>query len=236
MPSIAIIIPCYNEAQRLQPKAFIEFGKANPDSRFFFVNDGSQDETATLLAKIKQQLPESHVVHLKKNSGKGEAVRQGLLIAINEDFPFAGYLDADLSTSLTEFQRLHLFASNQAADVVFGSRIKKLDSHIERSTARHLIGRGIATLIDKRFQLGIYDTQCGAKIFKSELLHPVLKDPFFTRWFFDVEIFLRIKKLAGPVAAFEVPLQQWTNVKNSKISLTSFPAVARELWTLSRNY
>ena len=228
-------MPCFNEANRMQPQAFVAFGKANPGSVFFFVNDGSRDQTGELLEKINEQLPNSRVIHLAQNKGKGEAVRQGLLTAIDEDFSFAGYLDADLSTSLEEFQRLCKIAIEKNADVVFGSRIKKLDSHIERSAARHLIGRGIATLIDNRFGLGIYDTQCGAKIFSSSILPAVLKEPFLTRWFFDVELFLRIRN-EHKTAAYEVPLQKWTNVKNSKISLASFPSVAKELWTLSRKY
>ena len=235
MSTIAIIVPCFNEANRMQPQAFVAFGKANSGSVFFFVNDGSRDQTGELLEKINEQLPNSRVIHLAQNKGKGEAVRQGLLTAIDEDFSFAGYLDADLSTSLEEFQRLCKIAIEKNADVVFGSRIKKLDSHIERSAARHLIGRGIATLIDNRFGLGIYDTQCGAKIFSSSILPAVLKEPFLTRWFFDVELFLRIRN-EHKTAAYEVPLQKWTNVKNSKISLASFPSVAKELWTLSRKY
>lgn len=229
-------MPCFNEANRMQPQNFVAFGKANSGSVFFFVNDGSRDNTGELLEKIKEQLPNSRVIHLSENKGKGEAVRQGLLAAIDEEFAFAGYIDADLSTSLEEFQRLCEFAKEKNADVVFGSRIKKLDSHIERSAARHLIGRGIATLIDNRFRLGIYDTQCGAKIFNRHLLPAVLNEPFLTRWFFDVELFLRIRNENKAAAAYEVPLQKWTNVKNSKISLASFPSVAKELWTLSRKY
>ena len=236
MSSFAIIVPCYNEASRLNLEAFINFGNQFSDVHFLFVNDGSTDATNEKLKTIESSTPNTQIIKLLKNSGKGEAIRQGLVEALKKDFSFIGYLDADLSTSLQEFYKLHKFAQQQDADFVLASRVKKIDTVIERSFTRHIAGRMIATVIDKRFNLGVYDTQCGAKIFKPSTIDTIVLQPFYTKWFFDVEILLRIKRLNQKLNCFEVPLSKWHNVKNSKINLLSFPLVLKELSILSRKY
>src|SRR6266487_229826 len=104
------------------------------------------------------------------------------------------------------------------ADIVFGSRIKKADTNIERSLARHLVGRTIATVIDRKLKLGYYDTQCGAKMF------------------FDVELFMRLKKHEKELNIFEIPLSSWHNVKDSKLNALSFPVVIKEIYILLTKY
>jgi len=237
MPSIAIIIPCYNEAKRLQIAAFLHFIGKHPDVQLYFVNDGSTDATQTVLKELQGQLNCITVVSMPKNKGKGEAIRKGMVQALAAyNYDYIGYLDADLSTSLEEFYRLYqkMLAKNKS--IAFGSRIKKVDSVIERSYVRHLIGRTIATIIDKKFNLGCYDTQCGAKIFSSEILKQVIQQPFLTKWFFDIEIFMRLKKQHGELNALEIPLTLWQNAENSKLNILSFPVVMKEIFILLTKY
>jgi dolichyl-phosphate beta-glucosyltransferase len=236
MPSFAIIIPCYNEADRLPVNAFLEFGEKHPDVQFYFVNDGSKDETEKLVSQMQQSISTVQIINLTENKGKGEAVRQGLIAALQSDHDLIGYLDADLSTTLEEFYRLKNIASNENTDILIGSRIKKVDTEIHRSFARHLAGRAIATVIDRNLKLGVYDTQCGAKIFKPAVLPRIIDQPFHTRWFFDVEILMRIRKEHGQYKAMEVPLNSWHNVRNSKLSILSFPVVMKELIVLLNKY
>jgi dolichyl-phosphate beta-glucosyltransferase len=236
MSSFAIIVPCYNEAARLQAAQFVEFANNYNEIQFIFVNDGSKDETEKLLQKIQQNTPRINVISLPRNTGKGEAIRQGIKAALQGSFKYIGYLDADLSTSLAEFYQLQKSADQKATDMVLASRIKKIDTLIERSFLRHIVGRVIATIIDKKFNLGVYDTQCGAKIFKPFLLEGVIQKPFLTKWFFDVEILWRIKTTHKDYKAVEVPLNVWRNVKNSKISILSFPTIAKELFILITKY
>src|SRR5690349_2999759 len=106
MPSLAIIIPCYNEADRINASAFIAAADAHPEMELYFVNDGSTDATEKKLLEIQQAAPLTKIISLNKNSGKGEAIRKGLLAAIQEQHQLVGYLDADLSTSMEEFLRL----------------------------------------------------------------------------------------------------------------------------------
>jgi dolichyl-phosphate beta-glucosyltransferase len=232
MPSIAIIVPCYNEAKRLLYPLFVDFANRYSHVFFVFVNDGSTDSTQTILEKIKENTPNTAVISYIKNEGKGEAVRKGLVYALNLPVDYVGYIDADLSTSLEEFYRLFNLISENDIDFVLASRIKKLDTVIERSFSRHIIGRLIATLIDKKFKLGIYDTQCGAKIFKCEMVSEVISKPFWTRWFFDVEMLVRIKHINRKRKGAEVPLQRWYNKRNSKITILSFPVIIKDLFYL----
>lgn len=236
MPSFAVIVPCFNEAARLPVTDFIEFANRRTDVQFIFVNDGSRDETELLLYQIKRHTPHTLVLSLSNNKGKGEAIRQGILAALENSYQYVGYLDADLSTPLDEFYELHQEAIQKEADFVLASRIKKIDTIVERSFSRHIIGRIIATIIDQKFNLGVYDTQCGAKIFKPAILKKNIEKPFHTRWFFDVEILRRIQRTEETYKAMEIPLNAWRNVKNSKISALSFPTILKELFILLTRY
>lgn len=214
---------------------FVSFANKNPEVQFYFVNDGSTDNTEDVLLQI-QQSSTAKIIFSKKNHGKAEAIRKGLIAAIDDQHKIVGYLDADLSTELNEFLRLKNVLDEKQLDIVLGSRIKKIDTVIERSFFRHIIGRVIATIIDQKFKLGVYDTQCGAKIFRSAIVRETLVKSFYTKWFFDVELLLRIKKQNNIFAAKEIPLSKWQNVQNSKLSILSFPSVLKDLFMLFYKY
>jgi glycosyltransferase involved in cell wall biosynthesis len=232
MQSIIAIIPCYNEAARIDISAFLKFSTAHDEIILYFINDGSTDDTGEILKQLHQQSNGKISFHqLESNVGKGEAIRQGILFALEHQPDFIGYLDADLSTPLAEFKRLADLAIQKEADVVFGSRIKTANTDIKRSISRHYIGRFIATIIDTRFRFGIYDTQCGAKVFKATSLPPILQKPFLTSWFFDVEVFHRLRNMKKS-NWHEEPLLIWENKSQSKLNIFSFPLVCKELFKL----
>src|SRR5215468_1379489 len=96
-----VVIPCYNEATRLQGSTFKAFACATPAIRFLFVNDGSTDRTGWMLEGLHQDDPQRFAIcHLAQNSGKAEAVRQGILRAFEAHPAYVGYWDADLATPL----------------------------------------------------------------------------------------------------------------------------------------
>ena len=132
-------------------------------------------------------------------------------------------MDADLSTSLEECYTLSKKV-NSKIKFVFGSRIRKIDNNINRLYHRFIIGRILATFISRILNLPIYDTQCGCKIFNSELIPVAFKDHFLTKWLFDVEIFFRLKNHFGSknLIAFskETPLKSWKDMGGSKIRLS----------------
>ena len=235
---LALVIPFYNEEKRIMVDSFAGFVINNKDILFVLVNDGSTDRTDEILQAIHSDTAgrNTEVVSLPKNTGKGNAIRAGMLKVLHYNIPFIAYIDGDLSTPFEEILRLYNYFSGTDTIAVLGSRLKKLDSNIKRSLFRHISGRIIATIIDSRFRIGCYDTQCSAKIFRRDPLQSVIQEPFYTRWFFDVELLLRLRKKMGPFKALEVPLNTWEHKPGSKINALSVFSITKELYTLFAKY
>ena len=234
---LAVVIPFYNEEKRIMVDSFTSFAINNKDILFVLVNDGSTDRTHKVLQAIHSDAGSNiEVVSLPKNTGKGNAIRAGMLKVLDYNIPFIAYIDGDLSTPFEEILRLYNYFSGTDIIAVLGSRLKKLDSHIKRSLFRHISGRIIATIIDSRFKIGCYDTQCSAKIFRRDPLQSVIQVPFYTRWFFDVELLLRLRKKMGPFKALEVPLNTWEHKPGSKINALSVFSITKEIYTLFAKY
>ena len=242
-PHIVIVIPCYNEATRLQPAAFLTGAKAMPTVRFLFVNDGSTDRTAEMLDALHEEAPQHVAVcHLAANVGKAEAVRHGLLCALATRPTYVGYWDADLATPLaTLVDFCALLDVRPELEMVFGARVRLLGRVIERRAVRHYLGRVFATAASLILSLPIYDTQCGAKLFRaSPALHALVHEPFTTRWLGDIEIVARLiharRGTALPQAEdiiYELPLPEWRDVAGSKVKAWDF---AKGLCGLARIY
>ena len=247
-PGCILVVPCYNEADRLKADEFRAFLAQHAEASLLFVNDGSTDDTLAVLKRLQAELPARiDVLHLPRNSGKGEAVRSGLQQALR--FPgllYTGFWDADLATPLNAVDDLlGIFAHNPQIEMVFGARVKLLGRNIERRALRHHLGRLFATCASEVLTLPIYDTQCGAKLFRvTPHLSAVLDEPFSSRWIFDVEIiarFLRLYAAEGrlpdlPHAIYEFPLYCWTDVPGSKIRPRDFFRAIRDLIVIRQRY
>ena len=222
---LGIVIPCYNEFERLAHSDFESFLNQRQNISLLFVNDGSNDETITILKKLNQSKSNRiDIINLKKNEGKAFAVKTGMNFFLEKKkFDKIAFLDADLSTSLEECYALSKKV-NSKIKFVFGSRIRKIDNNINRLYHRFIIGRILATFISRILNLPIYDSQCGCKIFNSELIPVAFNDHFLTKWLFDVEIFFRLKNHFGSenLIAFskETPLKSWKDMGGSKIRLS----------------
>jgi glycosyltransferase involved in cell wall biosynthesis len=229
MSTCIVVVPCYNEAARLDTSAFRRFATANDAVNILFVDDGSRDNTASTLETLCQSIPERFsILALGANSGKAEAVRRGLLKACEMNPTYVGFWDADLATPLDDIVRFTaLLDARSEIEMVFGSRVHLLGRSVRRKLARHYLGRVFATLAAFALGVGIYDTQCGAKIFRaSESFKERLREPFIGGWIFDVEIIAReIEARRGtglpPVSniIYEHPLEVWNDVAGSKIKL-----------------
>lgn len=241
MVHIALIIPCYNEASRFPVNRFVSFLKKKKAVSIYFVNDGSSDNTDSVLEDLRIKFPEHvSVINQEKNEGKAAAVRLGMNNALrNNKFNRFAFLDADLSTSIEECILLSKKITKEIS-FVFGSRIKKLDNKIQRKAHRFIIGRVIATFISKMLRLPIYDSQCGCKIFSREWTTLIFNEVFLTRWLFDVEIFYRLINHFGrtkiQTKILEVPLSAWIDSENSKVSLFYGIKVWFDLLKIYRHY
>lgn len=219
-----LIIPCYNEAERLSIPA-LEALLADARFELRLVNDGSRDGTLALLESFRETHPARvRVLDLGVNSGKGEAVRRGLLAALAQGASEVGYLDADFATPPDEVKRLLDLFDSSGAKVVLGSRIARLGAEVERHPSRHYLGRMFATTASMILGLHVYDTQCGAKLFRdTPALRAALGTPFSSRWSFDVELLGRLTTdtpgSRGLTAQdlLEVPLDRWHDVRGSKL-------------------
>jgi glycosyltransferase involved in cell wall biosynthesis len=232
----ALIIPCYNEETRLDRSALLSLlDDATVD--LVLVDDGSTDGTRAVLDELARPRPDRVViVGLDRNAGKGEAVRRGLRNALaGARHAYVGYLDADLATPPAEIARLLGVLRGGSADVVLGSRVALLGRAIERHAARHYVGRIFGTLASMTLQTSIYDTQCGAKLFRaSRVLRDALDDPFLSRWAFDIELLGRLL-VGADTAIWEEPLLEWRDVAGSKLSMTHMARSVVDLVRINRD-
>jgi len=246
MPEVAaappvIVVPCYNEAQRLEPTRFVRLVD-DGGIHLVFVDDGSTDVTPKLLTDLCGKSSCIDMVTLARNSGKAEAVRQGLLRGIEAGAAVVGYYDADMATPPRELLRLvSVLESDPSLACVMGARVMHLGSRIERSRVRHYLGRVYATLASWALDLPVYDTQCGAKVFRvNETLRAALVQPFRTRLSFDVDLLNRLLTGVSGAPALdesqivEVPLHAWRHVRGSTLRIGDALAAFADLYVIGR--
>jgi dolichyl-phosphate beta-glucosyltransferase len=232
MPTLVLVVPCYNEAERLREEAFLDFLHESPTARLLFVDDGSTDGTFAALQRIEAREPSSvSLIRLERNSGKAEAVRRGLLTAFESKPDLIGFWDADLSTPLCAVSDfLRLAADRPDIDLFIGSRVLLMGRDIRRRAMRHYLGRVFATAASLALRLPIYDTQCGAKVFRATAtLAHVLSVPFRSAWIFDVELIARylqepVETGGTPRASrlYELSVPAWHDVPGSKLRIGDY--------------
>jgi len=244
-PDTIIVVPCYNEARRLPVGTFRAFAAADPRVRFLFVDDGSIDKTRHVLSSLAATAPDRfQTIVQPANRGKAEAVRVGMLNAFAGGARYAGYWDADLATPLSEIPRfIEVLDTHPDRDICFGARVQLLGREIHRRPFRHYVGRLFATAASLAVRLPVYDTQCGAKLFRvSPATRTLFAEPFLGRWTFDVEIIARMtQQCAGQSRRpydlmYELPLDEWRDIDGSKVHAMDFFLSLIELGRIRRRY
>lgn len=243
---LALVVPCYNEAERLQPGAFREFLESHDGVRLIFVDDGSRDGTFALQERIRADAPgRVSILRMPSNRGKGEAVRLGILEGIRSGAGIVGFWDADLATPLDAVDDfLAIAARRPDLEILIGSRVRLMGRDIRRQHGRHYLGRVFATAVSVSLDLPVYDTQCGAKLFRvTGEMASVFERPFHSPWIFDVEALARY--LALPVGPgerpresriYEVAVRQWHHVPGSKLRWFDYIRSFFELGFIHRRY
>ena len=237
-PELTVVVPCFDEERRLDRARLLAFAD-EPGISLLFVDDGSRDRPRAVVEELAKAKPgRISVLGLDRNGGKGEAVRRGLVRALEGGARIVGYVDADLSTPPDEVLRLRSELDASGVSVVVGSRVQLVGRRIERRNSRHMLGRVFATVAARILETPFYDTQCGAKLFRDvPALRAALAEPFRSRWAFDVELLGRLLVGVGgeaglPVTEFlEVPLRTWIDAPGSKVD---FAGMARSLVDLAR--
>jgi dolichyl-phosphate beta-glucosyltransferase len=247
MHKVLIVVPCYNEEERLPAAEFNRFVEEHPDVGFLFVDDGSTDGTAGVLRRLCNAAPRTlRCMTLKHNSGKAEAVRRGVAEVLQDlTVQYVGFWDADLATPLDAISTfVQIQDEHPNLVLVMGARVQLLGRRIIRQPRRHYAGRVFATAASLVLSLPVYDTQCGAKLFRATaLIREVFAAPFTARWAFDVEILARMTRfhrlatglgIADLVSEF--PLLQWQDVRGSKRRARDYFVAARDLLLIRHRY
>tara|TARA_R110002050_G_scaffold151350_5_gene278413 strand:- start:586 stop:1725 length:1140 start_codon:yes stop_codon:yes gene_type:complete len=239
---VGVVIPCYNEQDRLSSKEFLDFIDSNLGYLLCFVNDGSTDKTLEVLNSLKKGRENNIIVYdCEQNGGKAEAVRQGVLhLAKDPQLDYIGYLDADLSTDFKDFDDLVKTIEHSDFKIVSGSRMSRMGADITKESARKIISKTINLIIRTILSMPFNDTQCGAKIMDKDIVNLMFKDKFITRWIFDVEIFIRMRKHYGKKKAIsyicEQPLKRWIHADGSKLSMKDSVKIVGQLGQIAIHY
>ncbi len=221
-PRLSIIIPAYNEAERLGRtlRTVLEYMDSHvAQGELIVVDDGSLDHTAEVAAKAfarggGKRKTSARVIRYEQNRGKGYAVRTGLLAA---QAPIALFSDADLSTPITETPKLVNPIERGTHDVTFGSRA--LDSNligVHQTWRREIGGKTFNRIVRLATGMPYWDTQCGFKAFRMSVYRPIVEATRIDRFGFDVEL-LYVAHLAG-LRLEEIPVR-WDHNDGSKVSV-----------------
>ena len=239
---VVIIIPCYNEANRLDTNKFIDYLSQNTHLHFIFVDDGSTDNTSKIINQLISKY--NSLVSLltnETNKGKAESVRLGVIESYKMNPDYIGFLDADLAAPIEEIDNLlKIVKKDKTKEVVFASRIQLIGSEIKRNYFRHFIGRLFATCVSLLLKIRIYDTQCGAKMFSRKICNDIFSEQFVSPWLFDVELFARLLNIYGMEKTIhmscEHPVSKWRDIDGSKVKLIFFLKAPFELFNIVRHY
>ncbi len=231
--AISLIIPAYNESQRLPP--YLEDIRVHLNKRYasqyevIVVDDGSSDHLGEVLQTISAQWEQLLAIRHPQNMGKGAAVRTGVLAARGSRLLYA---DADGATPIEEEQKLSA-ALEAGADLAVGSRLVQADDVVRHRTWRRaLIGRSFAALARLLFRVSVRDTQCGFKMLRTGPGKQLFTLSQETGYLFDLEILALAQRFGYQVA--EVPIN-WSDQPGSQLDMRQESRrILGDLWRVRR--
>ena len=214
-PRLTIIVPAFNEADRL-PAGMGRFDAAVADgavrlneTEVVLIDDGSTDDTAAVARRLLAPLPHHRVISLPANGGKGAAVRTGVALARG---PYVAYMDADMAIDPRAVPSL--LDALRSSEAAIGSRALAHSMVDGTYAVRAVMGRMFNRLVTTGTGLGLQDTQCGFKAFRTPVARLLFHLVGIDRFAFDVELLERARRLGLRIT--EVPVH-WKNVPGSTV-------------------
>ena len=214
-PHLSVVIPAYNEALRLKktlPEILSYFNHQQYTREIIIVNDGSIDQTKAVVSQLTLRHQNVKFIHLSKNSGKGAAIRAGVLSSTAN---WVLFMDADLSTPLSQLEKFWPHTSTHP--IVIGSRkIKGANIKRHQSWLRENLGKVFTILTNTIATRGISDITCGFKLFKGSTARALFAQSVLSDWSFDAEILYLAQKNHLPIK--EIPVI-WKNDPRTKVNM-----------------
>ncbi len=232
---LSIIIPAYNEEKRIS-KTLLEIDKyldrQDYQYEILVVSDGSKDKTAAIVKKFANLINGLKLIDNQQNHGKGWVVRQGMLEAEGD---YRIFMDADNSTTVDHFEKM-IPLIKEGKEVVIGSRDHKDAAGAKQAVPQSFIKRQFGNLGNLLIQLlavrGIWDTQCGFKLFSRKAAEDIFSRAKIDGFGFDIECLALARKLGYPIGIIPV---YWINSADSKVSWKSYLKVFKDLFTIKLN-
>jgi dolichyl-phosphate beta-glucosyltransferase len=230
-PFLSVIIPAYNEAERL-PLTLADIdtklSAVEYSSEIIVVDDGSKDSTVAIVRNMSRVIKNLRVIENQENHGKGWVVRQGMLAAKGN---WRLFTDADNSTSIDQFAGMMPYFKEGYA-VVIGSRaMRGAKLTPAQPWYRRILGR-IGNIIIRVLAIpGVRDTQCGFKCFSEEAAERIFRIARIDRWGFDVEALALARSFGYRIK--EVPIT-WVNSTQSKVKGSAYLSTLIDVWKISR--
>lgn len=218
---VSIIIPVFNEEQRI--KSFLKDIKkaAKSNWEIIFVDDGSKDKSLSLIRN--SSIKNLNLISYKKNKGKGFAVKNGVDVSRGR---YVIFIDADGSIHPSQIEKMIKYLRKY--NFVVGDRAS-MDSKVKQPLFRKFFGICFNYYSNILFGLAIRDKLCGFKGFKSSVAKRLFKNLLSKRWVFDIEIFYKAKKEG--INPYQMPIE-WTYKGKSKMKFYDPLKIALELVVL----
>jgi dolichyl-phosphate beta-glucosyltransferase len=193
MNKSCIIIPCLNEEFRINTKTIDTFASNNKMYDIIFIDDGSYDNTLSILKKLSLDNENIYYISYNKNKGKSYAVKKGVELALKQnDYKYIGFIDADLPLKIFDELHCNAILNKEYSFLYF---IKDHKNFYKKNKYRKFQSWVLKIINRLFFKINVKDTQFGCKIFKKNIALLLFDKNFKSKWLFDIELFLRFDDL-----------------------------------------